>query len=81
MATAALLQPVLIALNHASVCAFGSADRSRSAPQQAETAARLGLTPRETRILALLATGLTADTIGHVCRISPRTVRKHLKNI
>jgi len=42
---------------------------------------RIGLTPRETRVLELLAAGLKATAIGHVCRISPRTVRKHLENI
>ncbi len=32
-------------------------------------------------MLELLAAGLTATAIGHACRISPRTVRKHLQNI
>ena len=81
MVTAARLQPVLMALNHASVRAFGRAHPGLPSPQQAETAERIGLTPRETRVLELLATGLTADAIGHICRISPRTVRKHLQNI
>jgi DNA-binding CsgD family transcriptional regulator len=39
------------------------------------------LTPRETRVLKLLAEGLTAVSIGHVLCISPRTARKHLENI
>jgi DNA-binding CsgD family transcriptional regulator len=38
--------------------------------------AKAGLTPREARVLELLAADLTADAIGHTCRISPRTVRK-----
>ena len=81
MVTAARLQPVLMALNHASLRAFGGANLGSTSPQRAETVERIGLTPRETRVLELLATGLTADAIGHVCRISPRTVRKHLQNI
>jgi DNA-binding CsgD family transcriptional regulator len=81
MATAVLLQPVLMALNHASARAFGGAPLAPVPPQQAEAAGRIALTPRETRVLELLATGLTADAIGHICRISPRTVRKHLENI
>ena len=39
------------------------------------------MTPREARVLELLAAGLTATAIGHACRISPRTVRKYLENI
>ena len=83
MAIAARLQPVLMVLNHASVCGVGQADAAASttAAARAETIDRLGLTPREVQILELLATGLTATAIGHVCRISPRTVRKHLENI
>lgn len=75
---AARLQPVLIALNHVSVRAFGNANPGRA---QAEGADQVGLTPRELRILELLAVGLTATAIGHACRISPGTVRKHLQNI
>ena len=83
MAIAARLQPVLMVLNHASVCGVGQADAAArtTAAARAETIDRLGLTPREVQILELLATGLTATAIGHVCRISPRTVRKHLENI
>ncbi len=83
MTTAALLQPVLMALNHATMSAFGRTDAGREppAPRRAEAVDRVLLTPRESHVLELLATGLTADAIGHVCRISPRTVRKHLENI
>ena len=79
----ARLQPVLIALNQASTRAFG-ATASRPGTAVAgrdEAVAKAGLTPREARVLELLAAGLTADAIGHTCRISPRTVRKHLENI
>ena len=41
--------------------------------------AKAGLTPREARVLELLAAGLAATAIGHARRISPRTVRKHLE--
>ena len=71
------LRPMLIALDQASRMAF-----SRVADQP-EPAARehLGLTPREDEVLSLLAGGLTAAAIAHVCRLSPRTVRKHLEHI
>jgi DNA-binding CsgD family transcriptional regulator len=39
------------------------------------------LSPREVDILALVAQGLTADSIARRRRISPRTVRKHLEHI
>jgi DNA-binding CsgD family transcriptional regulator len=83
MALAARVQPVLMALNHASASAFG---RPHAAPvitsaRGAQAVERVGLTVREAHILELLATGLTANAIAHVCRISPRTVRKHLENI
>lgn len=48
---------------------------------QSEARDRVGLTAREGDILDLLAGGLTATAIAHVCRISPATVRKHLQNI
>jgi hypothetical protein len=77
------LQPVLVALNHASLHAFTSADSQSgvSTASRDEAVERTGLTAREVRVLELLATGLTATAIGHACRISPRTVRKHLQNI
>ena len=80
MITAARLQPVLMVLNRASLRAFGAKD---SGPTREDFVAvdRVDLTDRESRILELLADGLTATAIGHACRISPRTVRKHLENI
>ena len=89
MVTAAQLQPVLMVLNHASIRGFGRPDAASgthggpetAAAARAEAADRFGLTPREVQVLELLATGLTATAIGHACRISPRTVRKHLENI
>lgn len=76
LTAAALLQPTLMALNQASCLAF-----SQHASVQFEARDRIGLTAREGEILDLLAGGLTATAIGHVCRISPATVRKHLEHI
>ncbi|MER0429528.1 LuxR C-terminal-related transcriptional regulator [Streptomyces microflavus] len=45
---------------------------------QANHALAAPLTPRETNVLHLLATGLTAEVIGRSLGISPRTVHKHL---
>lgn len=39
------------------------------------------LTAREIEVLSLVATGLTANAIGHRLRISVTTVRKHLEHI
>ena len=77
------LQPVLIALNQASTRAFGASASGpgTAAASRDEAVAKAGLTPREARVLELLAAGLTATAIGHACRISPRTVQKHLENI
>ncbi|MET7871546.1 helix-turn-helix transcriptional regulator [Streptomyces cyaneofuscatus] len=60
---------LLMALRESS----GSAQR-----QQANHALAAPLTPRETNVLHLLATGLTAEVIGRRLGISPRTVHKHL---
>ncbi|MEU6837415.1 MULTISPECIES: helix-turn-helix transcriptional regulator [Streptomyces] len=46
--------------------------------RQANHALAAPLTPRETNVLHLLATGLTAEGIGRRLGISPRTVHKHL---
>jgi DNA-binding CsgD family transcriptional regulator len=83
MVTATQLQPVLMVLNQMSVRAFraGGSGAADAAAGRTEAMDRFGLTPREVHILELLATGLTAQAIGHACRISPRTVRKHLENI
>ena len=83
MVTATRLQPVLTVLNHASARAFCGANSVQGTPlrDREEAIERTGLTPREAHVLKLLAAGLTATAIGHVCRISPRTVRKHLENI
>jgi DNA-binding CsgD family transcriptional regulator len=72
---AAALQPALIALHRAAGVDL-SVDDEREAAR-----ARAGLTSRELQLLSLVATGMTAQAIGHVERISPRTVRKHLEHI
>ncbi len=83
LVTAARLQPVLMALNHASLRAFGPSALvlGTAVTARDETVAKAGLTRREAQVLELLAAGLTATAIGHVCRISPATVRKHLEHI
>jgi DNA-binding CsgD family transcriptional regulator len=51
-----------------------------SAPTTSGTADCIGLTPREQAVLALLAEGLTAASIGRRLLITERTVHKHLQN-
>jgi DNA-binding NarL/FixJ family response regulator len=76
-------------LNHANVRGFARAEAATgtdeapgaTAARRAEAVDRFRLTPRELHVLELLAIGLTATAIGHACRISPRTVGKHLENI
>jgi DNA-binding CsgD family transcriptional regulator len=68
-----MLQPMLLALHQAVSV--------QPQPAPPEVAARLHLTATELEILNLLATGMTAVSIGHARRISPRTVRKHLERI
>lgn len=46
-----------------------------------DAANRFRLTPTELEVLTLLATGMTATAIGHVRRVSRRTVCKHLESI
>ena len=46
-----------------------------------DVAARAGLTTAEAEILTQLATGLTAQAIARLRRVSPKTVRKQLDNI
>jgi DNA-binding CsgD family transcriptional regulator len=43
--------------------------------------ALLGLSKRETEVLAWVAQGKTNDEIGHILRCSHRTVQKHLERI
>lgn len=73
--SAVALQPALIAMHRAAQVDL-SVDDEREAAR-----ARAGLTTRELHVLALVASGMTAQAIGHAERISPRTVRKHLEHI
>lgn len=66
------VQPVLAAVQHVL-----PAER-RMAPEAAE---RAGLTRAEADVLAQLATGLSAQSIARIRRVSPRTVRKQLESI
>jgi DNA-binding CsgD family transcriptional regulator len=69
------LQPLLWVLDHTR-----DLPPVRSSDDGADIAARLNLTGRELEILSYVGAGLTADAIGHLLRISGRTVRKHLEN-
>jgi DNA-binding CsgD family transcriptional regulator len=74
MARAVALQPVVAAL-HAALSV------RKPTPEQIDIArAKSGLTPREVEILGFVASGMTANAIGHAQRISVKTVRKHLEN-
>jgi DNA-binding CsgD family transcriptional regulator len=56
-------------------------DRFGGAPLLEETRDELGLTPRETEILAWVAHGKTNPEIARILWIAPTTVRKHLENV
>jgi DNA-binding NarL/FixJ family response regulator len=62
------VQPLLTALHHLLPA------EDLVAP---EAAARAGPTPAEAEILTRLASGLTAQSIARLRRVSPKTVRKH----
>jgi DNA-binding CsgD family transcriptional regulator len=69
------LQPLLWALEQARHVP------SVSEPgESVDMATRMHLTARELEILRYVGAGMTADAIGHLLRISGRTVRKHLEN-
>jgi DNA-binding CsgD family transcriptional regulator len=68
------IQPLLRAIN--------SQERElRRIRDTAPRSSEMGLTPRELTVLALLAEGLTAATIGRRLAISPHTVIKHQEHI
>jgi DNA-binding CsgD family transcriptional regulator len=64
------------------LAAHHAALRAQRLPVHGIDAARGGsrLTERETEVLSLVASGMTAEAIGRSLRISPRTVRKHVEN-
>ncbi|MFD6800965.1 response regulator transcription factor [Streptomyces cyaneofuscatus] len=76
---AARVQPLLKAATAHRSLLMALRESSGSAQRrQANHALAAPLTPRETNVLHLLATGLTAEVIGRRLGISPRTVHKHL---
>jgi DNA-binding CsgD family transcriptional regulator len=88
LALATTLQPVLVTLDSAAepyakvpVSSQGakSGPAERRLPQQRRDPGRL--TAREVEVLGLVARGLTAVACGHLLRISPATVRKHLEHV
>lgn len=73
------VQPLLkAAMAHRSLLTALCASSGSDGRRQANHALAAPLTPRETNVLHLLATGLTAEGIGRRLGISPRTVHKHL---
>lgn len=76
---AARVQPLLKAATaHRSLLMALRESSGSARRRQANHALAAPLTPRETNVLHLLATGLTAEGIGRRLGISPRTVHKHL---
>jgi DNA-binding CsgD family transcriptional regulator len=76
---AARVQPLLKAATaHRSLLMKLRDSSGSDLRRQANDALAVPLTPRETNVLHLLATGLTAEGIGRRLGISPRTVHKHL---
>ncbi|MER6637789.1 response regulator transcription factor [Streptomyces microflavus] len=76
---AARVQPLLRAATaHRSLLMALRESSGSARRRQANHALAAPLTPRETNVLHLLATGLTAEVIGRRLGISPRTVHKHL---
>lgn len=76
---AARVQPLLKAATaHRSLLTALRASSGSELGRQANRALATPLTPRETNVLHLLATGVTAEVIGRRLGISPRTVHKHL---
>ena len=71
---ASWIQPTLKVLSELRRTQF-AADGKRLATEEWE------LTKRESEVAALLGQGLSADSIGRMLGISPRTVRKHLERV
>ena len=77
------LQPVLVTLD-ANAEAYArtgppqASGHTQTLPRQRPSIGRL--TERELEVLRLVARGHTAVACGHLLRISPATVRKHLEH-
>jgi len=95
LARATSLQPVLVTLDayaepYARPVAgslmwppadkAGSTSRHGDASRPGRRAVHQRLTAREAEVLGLVARGFTAVACGHLLRISPATVRKHLEH-
>ena len=79
MAAARRLQRVLVGLDrHIAAYARWSA---RVGPTAAAAATAVGLTPRESAVLGLLAAGHSARVIARRLGVGERTVQKHLQRI
>lgn len=65
----------------AVLCLLVGVPVAGATPAAQEGAQRAGLTDREHRVLCLVAHGDTATRIGHLLRIAPTTVRKHLEHV
>ena len=71
-----------VAVQASLVAVYGAAEVDLSVDEEREAGRdRTGLTARELQLLAFVASGMTAQAIGHAERISPRTVRKHLQHV
>ncbi len=79
LSTLTRLQSLLVGLDR-HLTAFAQRERAPAAgpPDAGPTPA---LTPREQVVLALVASGSTAQGIGARLAISPRTVHKHQENL
>jgi DNA-binding CsgD family transcriptional regulator len=79
MVTAARLQRVLTGLDRQ--IAAHARWSARTGEHAVPTAARVGLTPRESAVLDLLAAGGTARAIARRLAVGERTVQKHLQRV
>jgi DNA-binding CsgD family transcriptional regulator len=79
MAAARRLQRVLVGLDrHIAAYAHWAA---RTGPSATSAATAIGLTPRESAVLGLLAGGHTARVMARRLGVGERTVQKHLQRI
>ncbi|PWW21016.1 regulatory LuxR family protein [Geodermatophilus normandii] len=74
LASARALQPVLALLDRTVGAHLAAAPDGVAAREE------LGLTAREVQVLGHVGSGLTADAVARLLRISDRTVHKHLEN-
>lgn len=77
------LQPLLVSVDRhlAALEQISDVMSPAQASASARQAAALGITPRETTVIGLLAEGLTAAAIARRLAVSPHTVSKHQENV